>query len=376
MRFRELLTESDTQQTPTNARIPHIEDLALWYGYDGIIKAVNMFKTITTNPQSVSIKWDGSPAVIFGRNHDGRFIMTDKAGFNATKYDGMATSGRALSSMFLKRGQQPPDNSRQTFAANMEKVFPVFEAAVPRDFRGYMFGDLLFYSTPPVKNGAYTFQPNLVVYEIDVNSDLGERIRYSKAGVVIHNKIDFNGVHSMADVSELGESDLLVMPPVMLQTAPSIDESLLDKIEQNATKYKTEIDRLLDQDVLIANKMKDFNSNLYSYMNYRVSSGKGFANLADGFDEWIMAGRASDAKKQRIIHHIQNKKQGFNVLFTIVSAIMKLKNDVISQLDAQDLSVKSTTAGNAGGEGYVIGTGEAKLVNRSGFSAANMQKNN
>ena len=39
-----------------------------------------------------TIKWDGKPAVIFGRNERGEFILTDKSGFLAKGYDGMAKS--------------------------------------------------------------------------------------------------------------------------------------------------------------------------------------------------------------------------------------------------------------------------------------------
>ena len=53
---------------------------------------------------------------------------------------------------------------------------------------------------------------------------------------------------------------------------------------------------------------------------------------------------------------------------------MQTKNDVIRQLDSQSADVEAYTNGERGGEGYVIGTGDAKLVNRSGFSAANLNK--
>ena len=41
-------------------------------------------------------------------------------------------------------------------------------------------GDLLYYNTPEVIDGKYTFTPNIVTYRVDVNSDLGKRIRTIK----------------------------------------------------------------------------------------------------------------------------------------------------------------------------------------------------
>jgi hypothetical protein len=61
-------------------------------------------------------------------------------------------------------------------------------------------------------------------------------------------------------------------------------------------------------------------------------------------------------------------------LFTVITGIMSVKNDIIAQLDASEADVEAYTDGQRGGEGYVIGQGDSKLVNRSGFSAANMSK--
>jgi hypothetical protein len=61
-------------------------------------------------------------------------------------------------------------------------------------------------------------------------------------------------------------------------------------------------------------------------------------------------------------------------MWDIVTSIMQAKNDVIAQLDNQDADVEAYLDGQRGGEGYVIGKGDAKLVNRSGFSAANLNK--
>ena len=66
-----------------SARIQHAEDLILFQGHQGALKAIDMLKDIAGGKQGVSIKWDGSPAVVFGFNPNNEFIFTDKAGFNA-----------------------------------------------------------------------------------------------------------------------------------------------------------------------------------------------------------------------------------------------------------------------------------------------------
>ena len=44
--------------------INHLEDLVVFYGSKGGKKAIDVLKSLETSPESVTIKWDGRPAVI------------------------------------------------------------------------------------------------------------------------------------------------------------------------------------------------------------------------------------------------------------------------------------------------------------------------
>ena len=70
-----------------DARIHHLEDFVLWNGSQGASQALDALSNINKNLKSVTIKWDGAVGVIFGRNPNGEFIFTDKAGFVAKGYD-------------------------------------------------------------------------------------------------------------------------------------------------------------------------------------------------------------------------------------------------------------------------------------------------
>ena len=52
---------------------------------------------------------------------------------------------------------------------------------------------------------------------------------------------------------------------------------------------------------------------------------------------------------------------------------MKVKDNIIDQLEKQPADVKASIGNKPGGEGYVLAhpTGDIKFVNRDGFSAAN-----
>ena len=43
----------------------------------------------------------------------------------------------------------------------------------------------------------YTFQPNTIVYAVDVNSDLGKKIKNAKIGVVWHTTYKGNALQDM-----------------------------------------------------------------------------------------------------------------------------------------------------------------------------------
>ena len=97
-----------------SARIQHAEDLILFDGHQGALKAIDMLKNIAGGKQGVSIKWDGSPAVVFGINPNNEFIFTDKAGFNAKNYDGKSTNPDDLESMIMNRAKDESKRNRKT----------------------------------------------------------------------------------------------------------------------------------------------------------------------------------------------------------------------------------------------------------------------
>ena len=150
------------------ARIQHLEDLIIWDGSVGGQKAIAKLHQVETSPKSISIKWDGSPAVIFGRNENGEFVLTDKSGFGAKGYNGRVTSADALGDMFNNRKMRDPSPEKvadkEAFVNNMKTIWDKVESVIPADFRGYLHGDLLWFSTPQSKDGRLIFKPNTTTY--------------------------------------------------------------------------------------------------------------------------------------------------------------------------------------------------------------------
>ena len=372
MKIRELLSES--RILVESARIQHAEDVIFWEGSRGAARVVqSLINMEKGGNKSVTVKWDGSPAVIFGRDENGEFIFTDKSGFTAKGYDGKSKSGGELKNMFLNRsgGKNRENPSYVNFATNMQNVFNVFARAVPKDYRGFFKGDLLYFNTPPVVDGNYVFKPNVVEYYVPTNSALGKHIGQSKVGVVIHRQIDDLGNESpLQDGNVLNSGELLVVPPVTVEQPPKVDNQATAKLMSIVKTYGRDIDALLDDSALREKKLSDFANTLYTYINSKVDTG--LADVGADFQQWLSTSKVSTAKQAKIIDHIAKHITGWQALWTLVSGIMNVKNNIIAQLDKSS-SIKAKTAGQSGGEGYVIAdpAGDIKLVNRSGFTAAN-----
>ena len=357
------------------ARIDHAEDLVYRQGSQGAMRVLQSLRQLEQGGhKDVTIKWDGSPAIIFGRNENGEFVLTDKSGFVKKGGVERATSGEDLEQFLLNRGggKKKDDPDRIKFAGKMKTIFPIYEKSIPEDYRGFFKGDLLYYTTPPVQNQNYVFEPNIVEYAVDVNSDLGKKIGNSTSGVVVHREIDIEGNESpIKDMSIFKGNQVLVVPPVSVETPPKVNNEQIDRLEAIIKKDAGAIDSLLDKNKLQAMKVSDFDDILYKYTNSKVDTG--LDNLGRDFVKWLTNSSVSRIKQQKIIEYIKQNMQAFSSLWEVVNGIMDVKNDIIKQLDSQGQIKAKLRTGDDGGEGYVLAHpgGDIKLVNRAGFSAAN-----
>lgn len=361
------------------ARIDHAEDVVFWEGSKGAARTIEGLKSLEQGGhKDVTIKWDGSPAIIFGRNSDGEFTLTDKSGFGAKGYDGKPKTAKDIEQMFLGRKERKgiePDDNYKSFAANMRSIYDEYEKAVPKDFVGYFKGDLLYYNRPPVDENQYVFKPQMVTYRVGVNSDLGKRISRSTTGVVVHLLMDENGQDSplppnYLDIFE-GDS-VLVFPSVTVEKPAQVNDTAIKDLQTLVAKDSAAIDKFLDTATLTSLKMKDVPNILYNYMNQKVDTGLSNIN-SDDFIKWIAGSSVSKVKQTRLVDYISQNRAGLDAIWEVVNGIMTVKNDIIAQFDSHESEISASIGDQPGGEGYVLANpqGSMKLVNRAGFTAAN-----
>ena len=356
MRMYELLSEERT----VGRNLQHLEDLVFVDGSAGAIEALDTLERFGMDVSDVSIKWDGTPAVIFGRDETGAFILTDLAGFGAKGYDGKVKSSKDLQRMILSRGKEATD-SRKQYAAGMAAIWDEFESSVPNNTRGFFHGDLLYSTTPELNDGSFVFTPNKVTYTVVAESPIGKRIARSRAGVVVHTFTDLSGNTGQASATALNEGELFIMPPVIAQQSPQVDVRGVSQIRSIVQKNAAGIDELLSPKP----GLSDMKNIIYTYVNQMSRAGK-WDQLPTGFFDWLKDSKVSDNKKTKILALPESKY--LPVLFDIVLKIQNLKNNVIDQLDGAQMDVTANIAGQPGGEGYVAARNKVKLVPRHRFT--------
>lgn len=355
--------------------IEHPEDLVFTEGSSGAQRGLQAINATVAQPKNVTIKWDGFPALVFGRNVDGRLVVVDKHMF--TKKDG---SGRQVFSVndFVNYDAARGVN-RGDLYQKLNVLWPAFEQAVPQTMKGYYWGDLLWAGVPQVINGEYVFKPNTVTYHIPVSTPLGKRIGKSAGGIVIHQFFaDFDSPPSVIQ----GTGDLNLNGSLCILT-PSITDKvtlrspvqLIKQVEKDIAQYGRAVDALIDPANLTSLKITDLPGLMKSFVNARI---RGETRT---FYEWLPS-KLSVPKQQRLYGANQDgylfqNDQGVQGAFAIYESIARLKDEIVKQLDSQQKTVKATINEVPGGEGYVVNTpgGLIKLVNRTGFSAANFAKN-
>ena len=368
-RLRDRIVNQGMQMIVEGARIEHPEDMVLDAGSRGLTQALQGILAAAKAPETTTVKWDGKPAIIFGRKPTGEFVLTDKAGFGAKGYDGLATSPEHIERMMAQRGGE-----RGALVDIYKKLFPMLRRAVPQDFRGYVQGDLLFVNRPPAVRGAYEFTPNTVTYRVPVDSDLGQKISNSEVGIVVHTQLAAPGDAPTAiRATSLAEvPGLLILDPSLREPRKiKLNDKTVKQVEQIISQHGAAIDRLFSPAELRARKISDFPQLIKQYMNHRVRQ-RNYDNLIAGFGDWVK--QKAPTKAPRIFEWARENKQATAAVFQAFLDISSLKNDLVRQLDTQAQDVQASVNDEPGHEGYV-GQG-MKFVDRMRFSAANFARNN
>ena len=201
MDFKEFITESK------NTHMTHIEDKVLYGGVKGTREAIMALRSLRDmlkgeHDGNVSVKWDGAPAIFCGKHPEtGQFFVAKKSLFNKEP-------------KFYTSEQQIKD-APELGGALESKFLDSFKYLSALSFSDVLQGDLMFTDDKKMQkmdNGNFvTFQPNTIMYAVDIESDLGKEIANAKLGIVFHTTYTGDSIENLsasfgANTSKLGHS--------------------------------------------------------------------------------------------------------------------------------------------------------------------------
>ncbi len=359
--------------TEDKGHLDHPEDLIFLGGTEGANRAVQAMLDTAKNPDKITIKWDGYPALIFGRGVNGKFSIMDKHMFN--KKD---LSGRQI---FSPEQFAQYDQARGVDRSDLHQIIAQIWPGLEKSDRskGYYWGDLLFKQPLQEQNGLYTFKanPNGITYTVDANSELGNFFKGKTSGIVVHQYIapdaptTDQAVPLDGTIGQLkNNSDVAILPAKMpITPTVKVDASLLKKAKSEIAKYGQAVEQLMSTAPQARNT---FNQLFTVYINKKIVSGD-LNNLLGGFMEFFNGRPMTDSMRNKITQHLQQNKEGLVGAFNIWIAIYNLKMSIVNQLNkaAETAPVKGYLQdGTQTQEGFV--SHGLKFVDRMGFSRQNL----
>ena len=393
MSFKEFILESK------NTHMTHIEDKVIYGGVKGTRQAILALRELRDmlkgeHDGSVSVKWDGAPAIFAGIDpRDGNFFVAKKGIFNKDP------------KVYKSNADVDADTSGD-LATKLKLALQYLPAL---GIKGVIQGDFLFgpgdVKAKKIKGESYvTFHPNTIVYALPAKSDGAKAVKSAKIGIVWHTTYKGNTFESMrasygVDVSKLKST----------RTVWSQDAMLRDLTNITMSKKETEIvNEYLSQAGFIFNKiagstLRQLESNqelarlVEQFNNSYVRQGQVIGDTnrhVSALIRWIkdryskeIAKRKTDkgkaAQQQKLDTILSffsetnrtSLKYMFDLQKVIVLAKLKLINS-LNKLGNVSTFVKTRKGYKVtGAEGYVaidkIGGDAVKIVDRMEFSYNN-----
>lgn len=356
------LIEHSSLTESKSVRIPHPED-SVFYGLQEARKIVDSLFWVIDNPETISLKFDGFPALIFGYNDQGVFTVSDKYMFDkGPEY--LGTSPKFWQEYDASRGK-----NRGELYQKLNNIWNGLKASVGNS-KGFFWGDLMWGEPLSNQNGKFVFKPNTVTYAVPANSELGKTIAGTKGGIAVHQYFDSVGGQPTPWNSQglQGNKEVAILTPNMgidfKLTAPKNETS---KVNQALSQNSGLDEFLAGMEGVARNALQKYFGHLATKQT----------NLP--IDQWLQ--NNVSGKQYRFLigegdgYLVENGKQ-LDALMNLYFAIANLKNTLANQLENQVKGVEQSINDRPGGEGFVFNTpnGLVKLVNRGGFSAAHFGK--
>ena len=393
MNFTDYITEQK------NTHMTHIEDKVLYGGVDGTRQAILALRSLRdalsgVHEGSVSVKWDGAPAIFAGTDpRDGEFFVAKKGVFNKEP----------------KVYKTNADIDADTSGDLAKKLKGALAELPSLGIKGVIQGDFLFgpgdLKTSKIKGKDYlTFHPNTIVYAIPADTTMAKEIKKAKIGMVWHTSYTGNSFETMKanynyDASGLRKTSGVFSTDANLKDMTSFTMSAKDTEE--VTGHLSQAGKLFNQvagstlrelegNKQLAQMIEQFNNtyvrqgtvitdtrrhvnNLINYIKQKYQKEIDKLKTPEGRQ------RKNDALTKVLEFFSDKNRQSLQRIFDLQKVIVLAKLKLINILDKlnKTKTFLKTRRGYrvTGQEGYVavdkLGGDAVKIVDRMEFSFAN-----
>lgn len=384
-----------------NTHMEHLEDLIFNEGSAGTKKAINFIKDLrdmlaghSTSKITATVKWDGAPAIFAGIDpRDGKFFIAKKGVFNKEP-------------KIYKTNKEIDADTTGDLAVKFKVALAELKKLGIKS--GVYQGDLMFTKSDLKKEtiegqNYITFHPNTIVYAVPENSDLANKIKQAKIGVVWHTTYTGDSFETMK--ASFGKSIVQHLTPVssvwmddanykdysgtatFTAQETSVLNGLITKIQAKFNNIKAEAIDAISQNEELLLQIKTYN-------NTKIRSGEGFADTKShvkGLFDYIHAklepkqktekGKAAGEEKRKAVlrYFSEHNPQDIQAIFDLVNLMTEAKDMIVAKMNqAGHISTfLKTTNGfkTTGVEGFVaidhLKGGAVKVINRMEFSRSN-----
>jgi len=389
--------------------IDHLEENIINKGKDGVLEALEYIDKaieyfVSETDYQISTKFDGSPAIVAGKDPKGKFFVASKSAFAKNPK--------------INYTEEDIDNNHSNSPGLAEKLKLALRYLPSLKLNGiyqmdYMFDNQLKNTETPQTidgiqntNTFITFQPNTIKYAVAPESPYGREIQTSQIGVAIH--IQYEVVGGILRVkkyttspTEFSRSKDVFVFNVLIDKQANPNKRILNMLLKDVDKKKAQISTLMNS--IDFNTLQKYTIELKAYINNEIRSGKFLDNTSISAQQFIeyMAGRfqkelnalKSEAGKQRkqnqlqaTIKELKGVKKSIKAVFDVTKTVATIKNNLVKIFNEMTRNSYLGTYMDRGNgnwkttppEGYAVsktkgGPEITKFVDRQEFSAANFQ---
>ena len=394
MSFKQLLSEEK------NTHMEHIEDLIFNEGVDGTRKAINFLRDIrdmlagnSGRKLSMTVKWDGAPAIFAGVDpRDGKFFVAKKGIFNKEP------------KVYKTSAEVRADTSGDL----ADKLVIALKLLPALGIKGVIQGDFMFgpgdVKTEEIDDKSYlTFHPNTIMYAVESGTALADQVKAASIGIVWHTVYTGDSFENMrASFGKDITKNLKQSSKVWMDDATYKDYSgtatltaretaqltkQLSRIGKLFNKVKSPVLNAIGQDNTLLIRMKAFNNSQIKARGINFSNVN--KDLEKYFEDFMqkevdkVKTPAAKQKKQKLygdmVKFLKKNRAQIRIIYQLMGMLTDAKLMVIDKLNRT--SRINTFLRTAYGfkvtnqEGFVaidrLKGGAVKIVDRMEFSKAN-----